>query len=89
MSVGFDRLRAEVTESATIGASVVTLVNGLSDQIRLLANDPVALAALADELDATNALVAAAVAANTPAVPAPTVDDPVVVPSTDEGFTTV
>ncbi len=66
------RLKDEVAETKQITASAVTLLVGLSSQIRDLKDDPAALAALADDLDASNAELAAAIAANTPAAePAP------------------
>ncbi len=67
MSEQLDRLTTEVTENADVIASAVTLINGLSQQIRDLQNDPAALAALADKLDAQSNDLAAAVTANTPA----------------------
>jgi hypothetical protein len=55
-----------VTEIGTTVDSAVTLITGLAQQIRDLQNDPVALAALANSLDAKANELAAAVAANTP-----------------------
>lgn len=69
MSVALDRLTAEVAETKTIAASAVALIRGLAQQIRDNATDPAALNALADELDATQADLGAAVAENTPADP--------------------
>lgn len=69
MSAALDRLTAEVAETKTAVNSVLALVEGLAQQIRDNATDPVALNALADELDAQQAALAAAVAANTPAEP--------------------
>jgi hypothetical protein len=71
MSAALDRLTAEVGETATAVDSVLALVTGLADQIRALKEDPVKLAALADELEAKQAAIAAAVAANTPEPPTP------------------
>lgn len=73
MSAGLDRLKEEVAENSTLIGSVTTLLNSLSQQIRDNAEDPEALNALADELDAQNASLAAAVEANTPTAPAPPV----------------
>lgn len=67
MSAELDRLTAEVGEIKTVSDSAIALLDGLSDQIRALQNDPAQLAALADELDAKAAEVAAAIARNTPA----------------------
>lgn len=74
MSAELDRLTTEVTETKSSVESVITLVDGLAQQIRDLANDPAALNALADELDAQQARIAAAVTANTPAPPEPPVE---------------
>lgn len=71
-------LTAEVEENADVVASAVVLIGGLAQQIRDLATDPDALAALADELDSSTNALSAAVAAGTPA--APTEE-----PTTDEG----
>jgi hypothetical protein len=67
MSAQLDALTQEVSEIKTVSASAVTLIEGLSAQIVALKDDPVALAALAADLDATASALAAAVAANTPA----------------------
>ena len=67
MSAELDRLTTEVEETKTAVDSVLALVTGLADQIRALKDDPVRLEALADELDAKQQAIAAAVAANTPA----------------------
>jgi hypothetical protein len=69
MSAELDRLSAEVSENATVTGSAIALLNNLSAQIRALANDPVALAGLADSLDANSNALAEAVTLNTPAAP--------------------
>jgi ABC-type transporter Mla subunit MlaD len=66
MSAALDRLTNEVAETKTAVDSVLTLVDGLADQIRALKDDPAKLAALADELDANQADIAAKVLQNTP-----------------------
>jgi hypothetical protein len=66
MSAELDRLTAEVSETHSAVDSAVTLIAGLAQQIRDLSTDPAALNALADDLDAQQAAIAAAVAANTP-----------------------
>lgn len=73
MTAAMDRLTAEVTETRSSVTAVLALVAGLAEQIRTNAQDPVALNALADELDASQASIAEAVTANTPAAnePAP------------------
>lgn len=77
MSEQLVRLQAEVEENTEVIGSAVTLIGGLAQQIRDLQDDPAALAALADQLDAQTASLAAAVAANTtqPAEPEP-LDEP-------------
>jgi uncharacterized protein (DUF3084 family) len=67
MSQALDRIREEVTEAKTVATSAVQLLTSLAEQIRDLKDDPAALEALADELDQSNADLAAAVAANTTA----------------------
>lgn len=73
MSASLDRLKEEVAENNTLIGSVTTLLSELSERIRENAEDPVALNALANDLDAQNAALAAAVEANTPTAPAPPV----------------
>ncbi len=67
MSQALDRLKTEVQESTAVAKSAVQLISGLSAQIRDLKDDPAALEALADELDASQQELAAAIAANTTA----------------------
>lgn len=69
MSAALDRLTTEVSETSTAVDSVLALVEGLAQQIRDAAEDPVKLNALADELDAKQQAIAAAVAANTTPTP--------------------
>lgn len=69
MSAALDRITQEVTESRQATQAILALVSGLADQIRENATDPAALEALADELDAQQAEIAAAVTANTPTEP--------------------
>ncbi len=71
MSAALTKITNEVSETKGIIQSAVTLINGLAGQIRDLKDDPAALDALADSLDADSSALAAAVAANTPAEPAP------------------
>ena len=66
MSEQLDRLTTEVAENSDVIGSAVTLLGNLSQQIRDLKDDPAALDALADDLDAQSNALAAAVAANTP-----------------------
>lgn len=62
-----DDLKAKVDNEATVEQSAITLLQGLSAQIKANANDPAKLQALADEVDANATSLAAAVTANTPA----------------------
>jgi hypothetical protein len=66
MSAELDNLTTEVTETGTVVDSAIALIAGLAQQIRDLADDPAALAALATELDAKTNALAAAVSENTP-----------------------
>jgi hypothetical protein len=63
----------EVQECTSVMSSAVTLIEGLAAKIEELKNDPAALQALADQLDAQSNALAAAVQANTP-TPAPPAD---------------
>ena len=72
MSVELDALEAEVTKNTAVDQSAIVLLNGLAAQITALKNDPVKLQAFADSLKSSSASLAEAVAANTPAEPAPT-----------------
>lgn len=66
MSAQLDTLTQEVSEIGTVVDSAIVLINGLATQIAELKNDPAALQALADALDAKAAALAAAIAAGTP-----------------------
>jgi uncharacterized protein YigA (DUF484 family) len=61
MSAALDRLTAEVAENRSSVDSAIALIAGLAQQIRDLSDDPAALNALADELDAQQADIAVAV----------------------------
>ncbi len=69
MSQAMDDLKAAVDAEDTVIASAVTLLNGLGAQIAATAGDPAKVAALAADVNAQAAALAAAVAANTPAAP--------------------
>jgi uncharacterized protein YqgV (UPF0045/DUF77 family) len=62
-------LQVEVEENGDVINSAITLMNGLSQQIRDLADDPAAVLALADTLDANTQALANSVAANTTPTP--------------------
>lgn len=66
---GIDKLKADVAAQTTVIQSLVTLVNGLAQQIRDSADDPAELQALADGIEANTAAIAKAVTDNTPATP--------------------
>lgn len=65
----FDEVLAKVTALETANDSLIALAQGLAQEIRDNASDPVALQALADRLDTDTAKVVAAVTANTPVAP--------------------
>lgn len=62
-------LQNEVSENGDAIGAATALLNGLSQALKdaLAANDPAAIQALVDQLDAQTGDLAAAVAANTPA----------------------
>jgi hypothetical protein len=64
-------VQASVAAQTTVEASVVTLINGLAQQLKvaLAANDPVAVQALVDQISANTKGLSDAVTANTPATP--------------------
>lgn len=68
-------LQTKVTAENTVIDSAVTLLNGLSAEIKTLITassntvDPIALQAIVDGIDAKTVALAAAVVANTPATP--------------------
>jgi hypothetical protein len=69
MSASLDRLTAEVQESRTVNESALALISGLAQEIRDRLGDDAAMEALADDLDAQQAEMAAGVAAGTVADP--------------------
>lgn len=69
MSAQLDALTAEVARNTSVDQSAIALLNGLSQQISDLKNDPAALQALADSLSSSSNDLAAAVLQNTPAQP--------------------
>lgn len=62
-------LTASVAKNTSVVASALALIQGLSAQLAAAGTDPVALAALQAQLDASDTALADAVAANTPAAP--------------------
>jgi len=64
-----DDLKAQVEANTQLEASAVTLIQGIAQQLKdaIAAGDPVALAALAEQLHNSAASLADAITANTPA----------------------
>ena len=64
-------IQDDVASETTVIASVITLLDGLSQQLKdaLAANDPAAIQAVVDAIDANKKTLADAVTANTPAAP--------------------
>jgi hypothetical protein len=67
MSAQLDALKAAVAQNAEVDASAIALIQGIAQQLQAIKDDPAAIQALADELMAKNAALAAAVTENTPA----------------------
>lgn len=67
-------LQAAVERDRTVTESAVTLLQGIAQQLRdaQASNDPNAIQAVIDQIDANTNRMAEAVAANTPAAPTPT-----------------
>ena len=63
-------LAAAVTEDESVDSSAVTVINALMAEVEANKADPAAIQALVDRVRASNATLAAAVAAGTPAAPA-------------------
>lgn len=64
-------LTQQVHANTDAEQSAIQLLNGLSQQLKDAAEDPVAVRALADQLKTSGDALAAAVLANTPAQPTP------------------
>lgn len=62
-------LQAKVAQNTSVIGSAVVLIDGLAAQIEALKTDPVALQALADQLEADSQILAAKVLQNTPQAP--------------------
>lgn len=69
MSAELDALSLQVAETTEVEQSAIVLLNGLAAQLAAIANDPAAIAALAESLHLKSEELAAAVVANTPVVP--------------------
>lgn len=67
-----DDLQAAVAQEDTVIDSAITLIQGIPALIAAAGTDPAKLQALQADITAKSTALAAAVAANTPAAPAPT-----------------
>jgi hypothetical protein len=75
------KLQDQVAANNDLIGSAVTLIGGLAEQLRAAKDDPAAIEALADSLKASDEGLAAALAANTPAAPAPAGSEPAATPT--------
>jgi len=73
MAKTLDDVLADVTAQTTVVQSVLTLIEGLKQQLAdaLASGDPAKVQAVLDGLEANTASLSAAVTANTPAPPTP------------------
>lgn len=67
MATDLNSLRAEVERNTEVDQSAITLLNGLSQQLAEIKNDPQAVQELSDQLRNSSDQLAQAVTANTPA----------------------
>lgn len=75
MAISVDDLVTKVTAQGTVIDSAVTLIQGLSQQIKDAGTDPVKLQAISDALDSQDKKLADAVVANTSVSTTPPVDN--------------
>jgi len=59
-------LTNQVAKNTDVSNSAITLIQGLAAQLQAAVNDPAAIQAIVDSLNASDTSLAAAVAANTP-----------------------
>jgi ABC-type transporter Mla MlaB component len=83
----FTKLASEIAELKTVNASAISLLTGLSEQVRAIGPNQAKLDAFADDLDKETAALAASIVANTPAaavepIPEPAPADPAPEPET-------
>lgn len=71
MTAELQALTDQVTQTTALEESAIQLITGLAGQLEAAKEDPAQVQALADSLKAESAQLAAAIAANTPAAPAP------------------
>jgi hypothetical protein len=69
VSTQLDALTVQVAANVSAEQSAITLIQGLAAEIAAHANDPAAITALSNQLQASAQALAAAVTANTPAAP--------------------
>ena len=67
MAQELDNLTQQVQQDTDVESSAITLLQGLSQQIASLKQDPQAIQRLADKLQQSSAQLASAITANTPA----------------------
>lgn len=67
MPLDITALTAAVERDNTVNQSAITLLDGLAKALEAAKNDPVAIQAIVDQLNAQQDALAAAVVANTPA----------------------
>ena len=65
------KLTAATERETSVVTSAITLITGLAAEIAAAKNDPAEIDAIANKMNASADALAAAVAANTPAEPAP------------------
>lgn len=82
------RLQQDVAAETNQITAAETLLSGLSAAMKASANDPAAISALADTIEAKTAELAAAVAANTPAAPPAPTPTPTPAAAPADGSTT-
>lgn len=73
MAASVDDVIIAVQNETTVEQSVITLLGQLSAQIKAAGTDPVKLQQVLDQINANTTALSAAVTANTPVPPTPTV----------------
>lgn len=69
MAADLTALTAQVVENTQLEGSAVQLIQNIAAQMAAARNDPIAVQALVDKLQASATALSAAVIANTPAAP--------------------
>lgn len=80
MSQNLDQIKAAVAQNTTVIGSAITLINGFAGKLQAAIDagaNPADLQAMVDELNAEDAALAAAVAANTETAPSEPPAEPV------------